>query len=34
MAIHGSVIPVFKKQRESGKITVTDERMTRFWLTL
>ena len=30
----GSVIPVFKKQRESGKITVTDERMTRFWLTL
>jgi len=30
----GSVIPVFKKQRESGVITVTDERMTRFWLTL
>ena len=30
----GSVIPVFKKQRESGRITVTDERMTRFWLTL
>jgi len=30
----GSVIPVFKKQRESGTITVTDERMTRFWLTL
>jgi len=30
----GSVIPVFKKQRESGKITVTDKRMTRFWLTL
>jgi UDP-N-acetylglucosamine 4,6-dehydratase len=30
----GSVIPVFKKQRESGKITVTDARMTRFWLTL
>jgi len=30
----GSVIPVFKKQRDSGKITVTDERMTRFWLTL
>jgi UDP-N-acetylglucosamine 4,6-dehydratase len=30
----GSVIPVFKKQRESGKIAVTDERMTRFWLTL
>ena len=30
----GSVIPVFKKQREDGKITVTDERMTRFWITL
>jgi UDP-N-acetylglucosamine 4,6-dehydratase len=30
----GSVIPVFQKQRESGTITVTDERMTRFWLTL
>ncbi|GAI95569.1 unnamed protein product, partial [marine sediment metagenome] len=30
----GSVIPMFKKQREGGKITVTDERMTRFWLTL
>ncbi|MFW6135293.1 MAG: UDP-N-acetylglucosamine 4,6-dehydratase (inverting) [Chloroflexota bacterium] len=30
----GSVIPVFKRQRESGSITVTDRRMTRFWLTL
>jgi UDP-N-acetylglucosamine 4,6-dehydratase len=30
----GSVIPVFKKQRENGTITMTDERMTRFWLTL
>ncbi len=30
----GSVIPAFKKQRESGVITVTDKRMTRFWLTL
>lgn len=30
----GSVIPVFKKQRQNGKITVTDERMTRFWITL
>ncbi len=29
-----SVFEVFKKQRESGKITVTDERMTRFWLTV
>jgi UDP-N-acetylglucosamine 4,6-dehydratase len=30
----GSVIPVFQKQRECGTITVTDERMTRFWITL
>lgn len=30
----GSVIPLFKKQRETGTITVTDGRMTRFWLTL
>jgi len=29
----GSVIPVFKKQRENGEITITDERMTRFWIT-
>ena len=30
----GSVIPVFRAQRASGRITVTDRRMTRFWLTL
>ncbi|MGD2162032.1 MAG: polysaccharide biosynthesis protein, partial [Anaerolineales bacterium] len=30
----GSVVPVFVKQRERGKLTVTDERMTRFWLSL
>ena len=30
----GSVIPLFEKQRASGRITITDERMTRFWLTL
>ena len=30
----GSVIPLFKKQRETGTITLTDERMTRFWITL
>lgn len=30
----GSVIPVFLKQKESGRITVTDPRMTRFWITL
>ena len=30
----GSVVPLFLKQRESGKVTITDERMTRFWLSL
>jgi UDP-N-acetylglucosamine 4,6-dehydratase len=30
----GSVVPLFKQQRETGRITLTDERMTRFWLTL
>jgi UDP-N-acetylglucosamine 4,6-dehydratase len=30
----GSVIPLFLEQRDSGKVTITDPRMTRFWLTL
>lgn len=30
----GSVIPLFVQQREKGVITITDRRMTRFWLTL
>jgi UDP-N-acetylglucosamine 4,6-dehydratase len=30
----GSVIPLFKQQAVSGRVTITDERMTRFWLTL
>jgi UDP-N-acetylglucosamine 4,6-dehydratase len=30
----GSVIPLFVEQRPTGVITVTDERMTRFWITL
>ena len=30
----GSVIPVFMEQRKRGKITITDPRMTRFWITL
>ena len=30
----GSVIPVFLDQRKTGVITITDERMTRFWITL
>jgi UDP-N-acetylglucosamine 4,6-dehydratase len=30
----GSVIPLFAKQREQGTLTITDARMTRFWITL
>ncbi len=30
----GSVIPLFLEQKKSGTITVTDDRMTRFWITL
>lgn len=30
----GSVIPFFLKKRVTGKLPVTDERMTRFWITL
>src|SRR5271165_4660149 len=30
----GSVIPIFMEQRKRGKVTLTDPRMTRFWLTL
>jgi UDP-N-acetylglucosamine 4,6-dehydratase len=30
----GSVIPVFLAQRQNGKVSVTDRRMTRFWITL
>ena len=30
----GSVIPIFKRQSETGKLTITDPRMTRFWITL
>jgi UDP-N-acetylglucosamine 4,6-dehydratase len=30
----GSVVPIFLKQREEGLLTITDERMTRFWITL
>ena len=28
------MIPVFLEQRRRGKITITDPRVTRFWLTL
>ena len=30
----GSVIPLFRNQKKTGKITITDKRMTRFWITL
>ena len=30
----GSIVPLFEKQRKSGRITVTDARMTRFWISL
>ena len=30
----GSIVPLFLKQRAGGKVTVTDDRMTRFWLSL
>lgn len=34
MGSRGSVIPLFRKQKERGVLTVTDPRMTRFWITL
>jgi UDP-N-acetylglucosamine 4,6-dehydratase len=30
----GSVVPIFLNQRDFGKVTITDDRMTRFWLSL
>ena len=30
----GSIIPLLEKQRQSGVVTITDKRMTRFWITL
>ena len=30
----GSVVPLFLKQRASGMVSITDDRMTRFWLSL
>jgi len=30
----GSVVPLFLEQRKQGRITITDPRMTRFWITL
>ena len=31
---HGSIIPLFKEQAKSGTITITDKKMTRFWITI
>ena len=30
----GSVVPLFLNQRDSGEVTLTDDRMTRFWISL
>lgn len=30
----GSVVPFFKKIKDTGVVPITDERMTRFWITL
>ncbi|MGE7752402.1 UDP-N-acetylglucosamine 4,6-dehydratase (inverting) [Lysinibacillus fusiformis] len=30
----GSVVPFFKKMKSKGVLPITDERMTRFWITL
>lgn len=30
----GSVVPLFRKLAQTGRLPVTDERMTRFWITL
>jgi len=34
LASRGSVIPIFLAQRRTGRVTVTDPAMTRFWITL
>lgn len=30
----GSIVPLFLRQREAGVLTITDVRMTRFWITM
>ena len=34
MGSRGSVIPIFQEQMKTGVLTITDDRMTRFWITL
>ncbi len=34
MGSAGSVIPLFRSQKKGGKLTITDARMTRFWIEM
>lgn len=34
MGSAGSVIPLFREQRKTGRLTITDKRMTRFWIDM
>jgi len=34
MGSAGSVIPLFRAQKQRGKLTITDARMTRFWIEM
>jgi UDP-N-acetylglucosamine 4,6-dehydratase len=34
MGSAGSVIPLFRKQQQRGQLTITDTRMTRFWIEM
>ena len=34
MGSAGSVIPLFRSQRQRGQLTITDSRMTRFWIEM
>jgi len=34
LASSGSVVPLFREQAKTGAITITDDKMTRFWITL
>ena len=34
LGVRGSVIPIFRRRKSQGYITITDKRMTRFWISL
>ena len=34
LASSGSIVPLFEEQKKRGEITITNEKMTRFWITL